>query len=304
LHESNTERRPSFVVRNGFACEDEDCWECYIEGIPGKKLRVLANHARQHLFSAEHLDFDEPEEHDDTIDNVQLDETDDDSIDDGWMIHLGSDRQGLESPVEPGDLTQANIQELRLAMEILWKCAKYVAVYPDGTSYPSAKYLMQAMPPWLHGYFLPVLKQFQVRWIAKLLLNFTIALLPEWLAIVPPVEQNVISEFNLEDLPWYHNNAAANHGRPTGVQQGSPGGPAGGAPRVDPVNGPSMHPTTAPTDTHCSTASARSTATSAETPLSRTIHHDKCLTMFVLVVTRKCFLRFLVRLLLPSALDL
>jgi hypothetical protein len=46
-------------------------------------------------------------------------------------------------------------EDLKFAMVILWKCAQRIAVYPDGTTYPSAEYIMHALPSALHEHFPP-----------------------------------------------------------------------------------------------------------------------------------------------------
>jgi hypothetical protein len=131
------------------------------------------------------------------------DSDDDDDDDDRWRVWCG------ESYTE---------QDLRGTLEIIWKCAQCIAVYPDGIAYPSAKYLMRRLPCWLRDYFptsMAASKTLPAGSLARssgppsdrittVEFHYRPArTLAEWKKIYRRSRGDFGKVYNLHDIPWY-----------------------------------------------------------------------------------------------------
>lgn len=116
--------------------------------------------------------------------------------DGGPNDYIGHDRE---------DRSEHDKQELRDAMSILLTCAQRIAAHSNSeTTYPSAEYLMRALPTWLHkpaNFDCKAAHQDR-----ETVVEFDYrpaATLAAWEANVPPPFYDGIYQHNLRDLPQY-----------------------------------------------------------------------------------------------------
>ena len=73
---------------------------------------------------------------------------------DSYLCFLGEDGGDNDYIEEDrADRSEQDKKELREAMQYILICARRIAAFPNGTTYPSAEYLLRTLPNWLHQYF-------------------------------------------------------------------------------------------------------------------------------------------------------